>query len=232
MTLRLEALVEHADGCHLVRGGEAGRVVDHGNQVLHLGSSPVVWGRSSWAATHTCYEHLRPDPTLSPGFLSRTFWPAGSAWPLSPRTCAVVRRRVERRACAAPAPATPAGRRCRAGDRGPRPSRAARSSPRRPDPRRDSLAPARRRGDARCGERGTRADHRRLTGQDPRGRPPGGAGASVRRQDVEVELVSVGVGHPPPAETFQLTGPARLKPSAAECLRLPGGRVEVVNDQV
>src|SRR5438046_936705 len=43
-TLRLEPVVEHVDRSLLVRGGEAGRVVDHGNQVLHLGSSPVVRG--------------------------------------------------------------------------------------------------------------------------------------------------------------------------------------------
>src|SRR5215472_12142727 len=44
MTLRLEPVVEHVDRSLLVRGGEGGRVVDHGNQVLHLESSPVVRG--------------------------------------------------------------------------------------------------------------------------------------------------------------------------------------------
>src|SRR5207245_1658671 len=77
VALGLEPVVEHIDGSHLVRGGQVGRVVDHGNQVLHLGSSPVVLGRPSWAAAHPYYEHLCPDPTPPPGFLSRTFWYAG-----------------------------------------------------------------------------------------------------------------------------------------------------------
>src|SRR5262249_38583970 len=44
VTLSLEPVVERVDGRHLVRRGQAGSVVDHGNQVLHLGSSPVVRG--------------------------------------------------------------------------------------------------------------------------------------------------------------------------------------------
>src|SRR6266704_1707720 len=34
-------------------------------------------GRPSWAASHPCHEHLRPDPPTPPGFLSRAFWYAG-----------------------------------------------------------------------------------------------------------------------------------------------------------
>ena len=67
VALRLEPVVEHVDGRHLVRGGEAGRVVDHGNQVLHLGSSPVVRGaprgRPLTPATNTSapIRHRLPD---------------------------------------------------------------------------------------------------------------------------------------------------------------------------
>src|SRR5262249_59490389 len=71
VTLRLEPVVEHVDGRLLVRGGEAGRVGDHGNQVLLLGSSPVLRGRPSRAAAYSCYERPRPDPTPHPGCLSR-----------------------------------------------------------------------------------------------------------------------------------------------------------------
>src|SRR5947208_2519970 len=68
-----QSFVERADGRLPVRAAGIALVVDHGNQVLHLGSSPVVLGRPSWAATHPCYEHICPDPTLPRGFLSRTF---------------------------------------------------------------------------------------------------------------------------------------------------------------
>jgi hypothetical protein len=44
VTLLLEPVVERVDGRLLGRGGGAGLVVDHGNQVLHLGSSPVARG--------------------------------------------------------------------------------------------------------------------------------------------------------------------------------------------
>src|SRR6204780_2954445 len=72
-TLGPEAVVEHNDRSHLVRGGEVGRVVDHGNQVLHLGSSPVVRGaprgRPLTSATNTSapIRHRLPDffPGLS-----------------------------------------------------------------------------------------------------------------------------------------------------------------------
>src|SRR5713101_4719841 len=40
-----------------------------------LGFVPL--GRPSWAADHPFYEHLCPNPTPPPGFLSRTFWYAG-----------------------------------------------------------------------------------------------------------------------------------------------------------
>ena len=40
-----EAVVEHVDRRHLGIGGEVGAVVEHGNQVLHLGPSPVESGR-------------------------------------------------------------------------------------------------------------------------------------------------------------------------------------------
>ncbi len=49
VTLRLEPVVEHVDGSLLLRCAGVGRVVDHGNHVLHLGSSPVVRG-PPWAA--------------------------------------------------------------------------------------------------------------------------------------------------------------------------------------
>jgi hypothetical protein len=42
VALGLEPVVERVDGSHLGRGGGAGLVVDHRNQVLHLGSSPVA----------------------------------------------------------------------------------------------------------------------------------------------------------------------------------------------
>src|ERR1022692_5328316 len=77
VTLRPEPVVERVDVRHLVRSGEAGRVVDHGNQVLHLGSSPAVRGaprgRPLTPATNTSapIRHRLPD------FLPRTFWYAG-----------------------------------------------------------------------------------------------------------------------------------------------------------
>src|SRR5712692_1235371 len=45
--------------------------------VVPFSFSLVPLGRPSWAASHPCYEHLSPDPTPPPGFLSRTFWYAG-----------------------------------------------------------------------------------------------------------------------------------------------------------
>jgi hypothetical protein len=36
VALGLEPVIEHVDRSHLVRGGEAGLIVDHGNEVLHL----------------------------------------------------------------------------------------------------------------------------------------------------------------------------------------------------
>src|SRR6185295_10615317 len=45
VTLRHEPVVEHVDGRILVRSSEAIVVRDHGNEVLHLGTSPVVRGR-------------------------------------------------------------------------------------------------------------------------------------------------------------------------------------------
>src|SRR6266852_7965753 len=40
-----------------------------------FGFAPL--GRPSRAAAHPCHEHLHPDPTPPPGFLSRTVWYAG-----------------------------------------------------------------------------------------------------------------------------------------------------------
>ena len=77
VTLGLEPVVERVDGSHLVRGGEAGRVVDHGNQVMHLGSSPVVRGaprgRPLTPATNTSAP-IRHRLPMS----FKTFWYAGS----------------------------------------------------------------------------------------------------------------------------------------------------------
>jgi hypothetical protein len=39
-----EPVVERVDGGHLVRAGQFGAVGDHGNEALHLGSSPVIGG--------------------------------------------------------------------------------------------------------------------------------------------------------------------------------------------
>ena len=51
----LEPLVERVDRGHLVRCGEVGRVVDHGNQVLHLGS--LLWfGRAARGRPLTSFE--------------------------------------------------------------------------------------------------------------------------------------------------------------------------------
>src|SRR4029434_915190 len=69
MPFRLEPVVERVDGSHLVRGAGVGLVVDHGNQVLHLGSSPVVQRRLSQVASHPYHEHLCPDPTPPPDVL-------------------------------------------------------------------------------------------------------------------------------------------------------------------
>jgi hypothetical protein len=61
---------------HLVRGGQVGRVVDHGNQVLHLGSSPV-FGAPLAGGAHPCYEHHWPRSDTAYRIPSRTFSYAG-----------------------------------------------------------------------------------------------------------------------------------------------------------
>ena len=58
-----------------------------------------------------------------------------------------------------------------------------------------------------------------------------GMAASVRRQDIQVELVTLRVGHPAPLEAFQLTGVVRLQPAAAQPDHLGRERVQVVDDQ-
>src|SRR5215213_3868092 len=64
-------LVRPAESLHHAVDG------DHrdGRQFHDRGS--LLLGAPSWAASHPCYEHLGPDPTPPPGFLSRTFWYAG-----------------------------------------------------------------------------------------------------------------------------------------------------------
>ena len=91
VALGLEPLVEHVDGRRLGRGGQAGRVVDHGNQVLHLGSSPVViavrfsrrscgrpLGRYTWIVTpfESVRESTRSSAMSGPASgKSRAPWP-------------------------------------------------------------------------------------------------------------------------------------------------------------
>src|SRR4029079_16984510 len=50
VALGLEPLVEDVDGRRLGRGGQAGRIVDYGDQVLHGGSSPVGFSRGTAGA--------------------------------------------------------------------------------------------------------------------------------------------------------------------------------------
>src|SRR5579859_6834922 len=72
--LGLEPLVEHVDRSVLVRGGEAGRVVDHGKQVLHREIISCRSGRPWRAAVHPCYEQPCPDPTSPARCISRLSW--------------------------------------------------------------------------------------------------------------------------------------------------------------
>src|SRR5215471_3716831 len=65
VALGLEPFVEHVDGSHLGRGGKAGFVVNHGNQIFHLGSSPVFGGGRRRPA-HFYYEQVCPNPTPPP----------------------------------------------------------------------------------------------------------------------------------------------------------------------
>ena len=62
----LEPVVEHVDGRRFIGRGQAGRVVDHGKQVLHV----RIISRGSrcprWATSHPCYEEPGPDSTFSP----------------------------------------------------------------------------------------------------------------------------------------------------------------------
>jgi hypothetical protein len=79
-----QALVERTDGRHLIRGGGAGLelqvgseglVVDHGNEVLHHGASPVSWaargGRPLTLLTNAAasIRHRLPDFFKGPGLL-------------------------------------------------------------------------------------------------------------------------------------------------------------------
>ena len=48
-------------------------------------------GRPSWAAAYLCYEHLRPDATPPPGFLSKAVWRAEAVTTTSkPRSVAAI----------------------------------------------------------------------------------------------------------------------------------------------
>src|SRR5262249_11868372 len=76
VTLRLEPLVERPDGSHLVLGGEARRIVNHGNQVLHRIISrgfpaPLVGGRSPLLRTR-----LPRSDTASRSYFKEV-WQAG-----------------------------------------------------------------------------------------------------------------------------------------------------------
>jgi len=53
-----------------------------------------------------------------------------------------------------------------------------------------------------------------------------------RRQDIDVELVALGVSHDAPAEAFQLAGTTGFKPPAAKRFDLGGGRVQVLDNQI
>jgi hypothetical protein len=66
--LGLEPVVEGVDGGVLDRGGGAGAVVEHGNQILHGGH--LLWMVAPDGAVHPCYERTGPDPTSAPEFLS------------------------------------------------------------------------------------------------------------------------------------------------------------------
>ncbi len=55
----------------------------HGRQFHDRGS--LLLGAPLVAASHPCYEHLRPDPTPPPGFPSRPFWYAGCSDPAARR---------------------------------------------------------------------------------------------------------------------------------------------------
>src|SRR4029453_11014033 len=72
----LEPLVEGIDRGHLLRGGGAGLIINHRNQVLHLGSSPLASGRPSWAAVPRSPLLRKPLPRSDtpPKFLPRTSW--------------------------------------------------------------------------------------------------------------------------------------------------------------
>lgn len=65
-------VVERVDGSHLGRAGVAGTrvVVGHGNQIFHLGSSPVFGARGRPA--HPYYEEVCPNSTRPLGFFSIT----------------------------------------------------------------------------------------------------------------------------------------------------------------
>jgi len=61
-----------------------------------------------------------------------------------------------------------------------------------------------------------------------------GLGLPLRfnREDIEIELVTLWIGHASPEESFKLSGSARFKPSTSECLDLCRGCIQVIYNEI